>query len=65
MTSVEPVLVAALEALGQQPPAELYDASLGEIWAWADQHWQIDVLRGLIAISTGEQAMAQQENPLR
>jgi len=65
LTSVEPVLVAALDSLGQQPPAELYDASLGEIWAWAGQHWQIDVLRGLTAISTGEQAMAQQENPLR
>ena len=65
LTSVEPVLVAALEALGQQPPAELYDASLGEIWAWAAQNWQIDVLRGLTAISSDEQAMAQQENPLR
>ena len=65
LTSVEPVLIAALDALGQQPPVELVDASLAEIWAWASQHWQIDVLSGLTAISTDEQAMARQENPLR
>ena len=65
LTSVEPVLVAALEALGQQPPAEMGDGSLAEIWSWADQHWQIDRLRGHTAISTGIQAMAGQENPLR
>ena len=65
LASVEPVLVAALEALGQQPPAEIGDANLAEIWSWADQHWQIDKLRGHTAISTGDQAMAGQENPLR
>jgi glutamyl-Q tRNA(Asp) synthetase len=64
-TAVEPVLIAALDALGQQPPLELKDAARAEIWAWADQHWQIDVLRGLTAISTDEQAMAQEKNPLR
>ena len=60
LTSVEPVLVAALDALGQQPPADLCNASLAEIWAWAAQHWRIDVLRGHTAISTGKQAMAGQ-----
>ena len=65
LTSVEPVLVAALKALGQQPPVDLCDASLSEIWAWASQHWQIDVLRGLTEISADEQAMAKPENPLR
>lgn len=31
----------ALAFLGQQPPAVLKDANLGEIWQWAQQHWQI------------------------
>ena len=63
--AVEPVLVAALEALGQHPPAELSDARLAEIWAWAGEHWQINVLRGSTAISSNWQAMAEPENPLR
>ena len=63
--AVEPVLVTALEALGQQPPAELATARLADIWAWAEAHWQIDLLRGRTAISSASQAMAEPENPLR
>lgn len=65
LEAVEPVLVAALKALQQQPPAELCDASLNEIWSWAGEHWQIDVLRGHTAILADSQAMASPENPLR
>lgn len=39
-----PVLVRALHALGQQPPAELADAGLDAIWSWARQHWDPGVL---------------------
>jgi len=46
MQAVETKLVAALDALGQCPPADIHGASLAEIWAWAFAHWQIDVLRG-------------------
>jgi glutamyl-Q tRNA(Asp) synthetase len=33
-------LVAALEFLGQQPPANLQDAGLDEVWRWATAHWK-------------------------
>jgi glutamyl-Q tRNA(Asp) synthetase len=46
MQAVEKELVAALDALGQCPPADIRGARLGEIWAWAFEHWQIDLLRG-------------------
>lgn len=35
-------LICALTLLGQQPPLELVDASLDELWAWAVCHWQLD-----------------------
>lgn len=35
-------LICALTLLGQQPPPELMDASLDELWAWAVRHWQLD-----------------------
>lgn len=50
LQAVEPELLAALEALGQSPPAEIRGASVAGIWAWAFEHWQIDVLRGQAAI---------------
>ncbi len=36
-----PALVAALRLLGQSPPADLMQASVADIWAWAIQHWQL------------------------
>lgn len=65
MDSVEAELIAALDALGQSPATELSSASIAEIWAWAHEHWQIDRLGGHTAIATQQQAMAEQENPLR
>jgi len=32
-------LVAALDFLGQSPPAELAGARVGEVWAWAREYW--------------------------
>ena len=32
----------ALDFLGQNPPAELADGSIAEIWHWAVLHWRID-----------------------
>jgi glutamyl-Q tRNA(Asp) synthetase len=34
-------LVAALDFLGQHPPAALRRASVGDIWAWARAHWNL------------------------
>ena len=42
-----PALYAALEFLGQRPPAALAAAPVGELWAWAMANWRLaDVPRG-------------------
>lgn len=35
-----PLLLAALDFLGQQPPPDLVGAPLTDIWPWAIGHWQ-------------------------
>ncbi len=45
LDNVETTLVTALQALGQQPPADLDHSALPEIWHWAGAHWDIDVLK--------------------
>ncbi len=42
---VETTLVEALQALGQEPPADLDKSGLPEIWQWAGEHWDIAVLK--------------------
>lgn len=37
-----PLLIGALDFLGQQPPARLRDASLDELWLWAIENWRMD-----------------------
>ena len=37
-------LVAALEAMSQNPPDTLVRESISNIWEWAVAHWQIDVM---------------------
>lgn len=47
-----PVLWQALDFLGQQPPVELQQVGLNEIWDWAFKHWdtkRIPVATGLVA----------------
>jgi len=34
----------ALDFLGQNPPAELADGSIAEIWHWARDHWNLDAV---------------------
>jgi glutamyl-Q tRNA(Asp) synthetase len=42
-----PALYAALEFLGQRPPASLAGAAVTELWAWAATNWQLgNVPRG-------------------
>jgi glutamyl-Q tRNA(Asp) synthetase len=36
----------ALRFLRQEPPQELRQASIEEIWAWAEAHWQTAALKG-------------------
>ena len=42
-------LVAALEFLGQSPPAGLGRAHLGEIWRWACENWRVEGVAGCAA----------------
>lgn len=57
-------LVLALEALGQQPPGELGDASIADIWAWAIGHWQLEALVGRTQIIVDSNAIANGKNGL-
>jgi glutamyl-Q tRNA(Asp) synthetase len=34
-------LTKALDFLGQQPPKDLAEHNLGDVWQWAKQHWDI------------------------
>lgn len=47
-------VLKALSFLGQQPPQQLNQATLAEIWDWAIQHWQINRVpkqRGVVQTS--------------
>ena len=45
-----PVLVAALDALRQRPPADLSSSSISDIWLWAVENWKLEPLQGLTAV---------------
>lgn len=45
-----PLLIGALEFLGQRPHPRLGDASLDELWSWAIAHWRMDRVPRLRAI---------------
>jgi glutamyl-Q tRNA(Asp) synthetase len=49
---VRPTLTAALTALQQDPPADLADSSLSDIWRWALGNWKTSPLQGLTALTT-------------
>ena len=50
LDDVRRTLVKSLDALGQQPPPELAESSLNDIWSWAIKHWQAAVMAGQTAI---------------
>ncbi len=52
----EPLLLAALGALKQAPPAALQTASIEEIWQWSIANWAPNSLVGVKAISTASLA---------
>jgi glutamyl-Q tRNA(Asp) synthetase len=51
LKQVRPMLIAALRALQQEPPSDLTDASLNDIWQWAIQNWKLEPLQGVTGIS--------------
>jgi len=50
---VRPVLISALQALRQEPPDDLGEASLQDIWKWAVSNWKLEQLYGLTAVGVG------------
>lgn len=57
-------LLLVLKALGQQPPNELVEASIADIWAWAIDHWQLETLVGKTQIVVDNNAIADGKNGL-
>ena len=43
----------SLSYLQQQPPQSLRHASIDEVWAWAQEHWQTAALDGLASVGIG------------
>ena len=64
LENINPILVAALHALGQQPPRELAQNSLDDIWSWSIKHWQPHVMARHSVIPATEDALAWSKNGL-
>jgi glutamyl-Q tRNA(Asp) synthetase len=62
--SASKILVTALRLLGQHPPEALASCLLTDIWAWALQNWNIDVLSDQTVIPFDNGALAATENGL-
>ncbi len=52
-TAPRPTLVAALRALWQQPPPELGDNDMHDIWSWAKENWNTKSLKGKKSVLQG------------
>jgi len=50
LDQVSRTLHAALCTLGQRPPADLASAAIAEVWQWAQENWQVDVIAGELAL---------------
>jgi len=62
--NIRAVLVAALLALGQNPPAGLQESPLASIWDWALENWQVQAMSGQRRISADKDPLAGARNPL-
>jgi glutamyl-Q tRNA(Asp) synthetase len=59
-----PLLIGALEFLGQQPETDLVDARLDELWSWAIAHWRMDRVPRMRAIHWPRGKAANQGPPI-
>ena len=64
LDDVGPILVAALDALGQQPPSKLVQSPLKDIWSWSIEHWQPSVMAKQTAVPASKDALAWSKNGL-
>lgn len=56
------LLLQALQLLGQQPTADLADASLGELLRWGCQHWRLDAVPAVLQLAPDGTPLG--DNPL-
>lgn len=54
LEGIAEVLAGALEALRQEPPDDLGQSRLTDVWQWAVDHWKIERMQGLGSVSTDE-----------
>jgi glutamyl-Q tRNA(Asp) synthetase len=54
-----PTLLAALRFLGQNPPPELANARLDEIWSWALANWRPEWIPALTTIGWTQTPMLE------
>lgn len=59
-----PLLFAALNALGQQPHESLAASSVTDLWSWAIEHWQVEVMLGARQIEADQDPLAERQNGL-
>lgn len=52
------VLVAALVALQQEPPQDLPQRGLSEVWRWAIENWRLEPMQGQLSVRTDSTAFA-------
>ena len=52
LDGIRSTLVAALEALQQEPPRDLAANSLPDIWRWATDNWKLESMQGLTSVNT-------------
>lgn len=51
LVNIRPTLIAALRALWQEPPDQLADATLENIWSWAKTNWNTEMLKDKKSVS--------------
>ena len=61
---VRPVLVCALDALGQGPASDLVASCLASIWQWAAENWRPGTMANQKGIPADQYTMAEAKNPL-
>jgi len=64
LRDVRPVLICALDALGQNPPDDLAASGLDSIWEWASANWHPEVMQDQKSIPADQYTMAARQNRL-
>ena len=52
LEGIRDTLVAALDALQQEPPRDLAANRLTDIWRWATDNWKLEPMQGVTSVNT-------------